>query len=334
MSLENTQVTHTDYPSFTSPDALPQNKCDFKFGESQDSYLEVQDSKSLLPQQIISDVPFGQFEYQTDSIDALVQEEEKSSNEMGNNRDGKQESSIAADDGVSAVQGPSDMQQKEKPNPKEHLAEIQKNCEAALDDIRLTNKNSHSVSAFLAIPAFIGFLAKLSFAENQPFLAKNKCKKTNQGVLLSFDRVAYIQFIERFILQNTNWKNVLPTTLSGSSPGISSVLYSMLRCGLLHGMTVVHPSSEFSGILVKLTHINTVKTLGEYDVELKSRTGKNQITIILNAFTLCDEIEKAISRMFFESQSDSDLEKSIKKVSCTAPTFRFYKEHEGEEAKE
>lgn len=216
---------------------------------------------------------------------------------------------------LSGVQSQSDLDRQYRKDSGAFFNDLQNNLEAMLNDVINTNRQAKSVSSFLSIPAFVGFLSKLAFNKNPSFPDKNA------------DGLKYVRFLERFVLGNNAWANTRVENQNGDIPGIATVLYCMVRCGLLHGATLTDSKPAFDDITIKLTHQqHALKTLAEYDAALKKRkTSKAPIEIVLNAFDLCDELRKSLVKMFNECNSDFDLATSIQAVYKDEPTFSFYK---------
>ena len=234
--------------------------------------------------------------------------------------------SKTAEPPASGVQSKQELDLVFQNDPTVYLSSIKMNCEAMLEDIVSTNKRAKSVSSFISIPAFIGFLSKLAFRGNQGYLSAHNLQPKKSGFIPGFDGLAYVHFLERFVLDNQAWQSYHVENDAGDLPGIATVLYCMVRCGLLHGATLYDSRNAFTGITVKLAHEDHPgKTLKDYDLELKKRgTAKPPIEIVLNAFDICNEFSHALSKMFAACNSDSDLLHSIQIVYKDEPTFSFY----------
>ena len=127
---------------------------------------------------------------------------------------------------LSGVQIQSDLDRQYRKDSGAFFNDLQNNLEAMLNDVINTNRQAKSVSSFLSIPAFVGFLSKLAFNKNPSFPDKNA------------DGLKYVRFLERFVLGNNAWANTRVENQNGDIPGIATVLYCMVRCGLLHGATL------------------------------------------------------------------------------------------------
>ena len=118
----------------------------------------------------------------------------------------------------SGVQNHSDLDRQYRQDNVAFFNDLQNNLEAMLCDVVKTNQQAQSVSAFLSIPAFIGFLSKLAFNNN----ASVPDAKA--------DGFKYVRFLERFVLGNKSWRNERVKNQNGDIPGIATVLYCMVRC--------------------------------------------------------------------------------------------------------
>ena len=267
-----------------------------------------------------SEHPYQGQEYLVDSPKIV---KEYSEEEYSTSPDNKSET---AEPPTSGVQSKQELDLVFRNDPTVYLSSIKMNCEAMLEDIVSTNQSAKSVSSFISIPAFIGFLSKLAFRGNHNFLSTHNLKPNKSGYIPGFDGLAYVQFLERFVLDNQAWQSCHVENDAGDLPGIATVFYCMVRCGLLHGATLYDSRNAFTGITVKLTHEDHPgKTLKDYDLELKKRgTAKPPIEIVLNAFDICNEFSHALSKMFAACNSDSDLLHSIQFVYKDEPTFSFY----------
>ena len=171
---------------------------------------------------------------------------------------------------------------------------IKEDCLARLEDVRLTNEKAKSLSAFMSILALIGMLAKFAFSKNQ-----NLKDKHIEGC--GPDQKEYQAFCDCYLLCDNDYEQKL------NSEGLSYLLYKYLRCGLLHGGTLVNTRHTTKPIYAKvyLTHSGgSQKSLSEINTAIKQASAPNQIDIVLDAFVLCTELENAIGRMFADTRQE------------------------------
>ena len=243
--------------------------------------------------------------------------------------------SLTAVASVSAVGGEAIKEYLAEVGVEEFLAKIKLDCESRLDDVRKTNSKALTLSAFLSIPALIGYLARLACARNDDFLVRIKKlshKKTgfNEGdykaVANQIDGASYLEFVNRFMLQGAkaDWEK---------DNGVAKVLYGMVRCGLLHGQTLqfnrelkddsyvttspVSPETQqrrLGKVICKITHdVKFSRSLAELEKEIQSAAGA-EVELIFCASTLCDEIQKGIGNMFKELCADAKLKESVRRT--------------------
>lgn len=219
--------------------------------------------------------------------------------------------SVQCDNELSSVPLPSDMQQFKDHDEDKFLKFIRRDCELKLKEVRDLNKQS-SVSAFMTIPALIGFLSKLAFYQNQEFLTRVNARRLSNNKPYGIDGQSYIEFVNRFIL------NEIDTSRYQRSDGLGQVLYKMVRCGLVHGQTVANEDVE--NVRVYLSHSQEELTmLNQIDASLSGRNAL--VTVVFNANVLCDAVEKAIQQMF--DGGDSNVISSIMDVYVSEPPIIF-----------
>ena len=119
----------------------------------------------------------------------------------------------------------------------QRLEFIRKDCQARLKDVRVTNKKAKSLSAFVSILSFIGYLSKLAFSKDPSLGAykQNGC---------GMDQIIFQSFCDRYLLGDRNFQSKI------NKPGLSYLLYKFVRCGLIHGATLVNiqpPAHERTG---------------------------------------------------------------------------------------
>ena len=182
-------------------------------------------------------------------------------------------------------------------------------CKAKLKDVLDTNTAARSVSSYMSIMALIDFLSKCAFKHNKTAEKSNRKMKTS-------NEVRFAAFVNKFLLSSNGQSYLSDDT----TDGLTGVLYKMVRCGLLHGETLLHENSKFSNIRVTISHSHGGdKTLADLDNLIRAG-GQN---IVLNAWVLCDAIDKAIDDMF--SGNDQDALSSIAEVYRTEPPIIFLK---------
>ena len=177
---------------------------------------------------------------------------------------------------------------------------IRDDCLARLKDVRGTNEKARSLSAFMSILALIGMLAKFAFSKNKSLKGKHidGCGQ---------DQKEYQAFCDCYLLDDSNYEQKL------NHKGLSYLLYKYVRCGLLHGGTLTNTRSSTKPVNAKifLTHSDkSKKSLAEINAAIMQASATNQIEVVLNVFVMCEELEKAIKKMFADTRheiSDSIL---------------------------
>lgn len=224
------------------------------------------------------------------------------------------------------------------------LNQIKLDCKNRIADVRMTNRAICSLSAFMAIPALIGYLAKLSCSRNVDFLHRNgvltRVKNPGEGdfkkIAGQIDGISYLEFVNRYLLQKADEND------RKKDNGIAEVLYGMVRCGLLHGQTLqfgrelkeksfdtMSPSSSttqknrLGKVTCKVTHNRQYeRSLSKLESEIDNANG-NPVTLVFCADKLCDEIESGIEKMFGDASSDSFLKSSILETFEKEPPIAF-----------
>ena len=190
---------------------------------------------------------------------------------------------------------------------------VRKDCHEKIKDVKETNQSSGSVSAFMSIPAMIGFFAKLFYHKNASF--HNATRSTERGD----DCKSYVRFVNKFLL------NEADANKYDRRDGLAFVLYKMVRCGLLHGESV--DNAEVSNVRVELSHRKGLNSLSELDHVLSGRTAT--VSIVLNAIEICDELETKIDEAF--NNADIDERNSIMSIYELDPPIIFLKKGENNE---
>lgn len=233
---------------------------------------------------------------------------------------------------------------RQKAGDSQFLNQIKSDCKKRLEDVRKTNNATCSLSAFMAIPALIGYLAKLSCCRNTDFLRRNGMFKTKSSLTEAdfknaasqIDGIAYLEFVNRYLLSKTNdgeWKK---------DNGVAEMLYGMVRCGMLHGQTLkfgrglkeksydtTSPSSattqknRLGNVSCTITHNRKHETcLADLESEIDKANG-NPVTLVICADKLCDEIDGGIEKMFDDASSDGELRSSILETFENEPPITF-----------
>ena len=185
---------------------------------------------------------------------------------------------------------------------------IKKDCIAKIQDVEATNKACSSVSAFMSISALIGFFAKLFCGKNAAFHKTYNCQEGHD------DNKSYLYFVNKYLLQEK--VDFIRTD------GLANVLYKMVRCGLLHGVSV--GSRQVSNIKVYLSHRDIdAESLSSVDRELKRGIGAGVVKIVLNALSICKELQNLIP-LAFDSATE-DERNSIMAVYVEDPPIIFLK---------
>ena len=188
----------------------------------------------------------------------------------------------------------------------EKLEFIKKDCLCRIDDVRKTNRIP-TYSAFLSIPATIGYFSNLSFSYNTALKTSSPTGK---------DEKKFVAFCDKYMLH-------LPLVGDQRSE-VSKVLYT-LRCGLIHGASLKCLSRQrnTSGnnrdwlctINVCITQCkDSGKTLHEINSLLANAWRKlgETVEFTLHADALCDALSDAVEAMF--NDKDPEVPLSIIRV--------------------
>ena len=170
-------------------------------------------------------------------------------------------------------------------------------CLQRLAEIRRINELSHTPSAFSCLMSFIGFLSSLVYE--------------NMTELDAYTRFCHDYVKELYCFKNiVKKKSILPRT-SGHPKNNSwgEVIYSLIRCGLVHNMNVSgNKNSGQDQIKVALTHEPfhgancRVYKFGPYDKAKLVAENDDAVVLVINVFDLCDSVQRAIIRMFQKSK--------------------------------
>ena len=193
-----------------------------------------------------------------------------------------------------------------KMNDKEKLDFIRRDCLARIEDVKITNKTK-KYSAFLSIPATIGYFSKLAYSYNKALGTSGK---------LGEDRKRFLAFCDKYILKQTVQRNF--------HSELSRVLYAM-RCGLIHGASLVCSPTQTAldkkdaarqcEIHISITQCEgNYPSLQEINRELAKewRIPHKPVPITLYSGALCDALEDAADAMC--DDTDHEVSDSIIKV--------------------
>lgn len=197
--------------------------------------------------------------------------------------------------------------------PKIDAVSLTEYCLQRLSEIRRINELSHTPSAYSCLMSFIGFLATLVY-ENE--------KEVD----------AYTKFVHEYIKEMYCARVVEKGTgvqvrTSGHNKNNSwgEVIYSFVRCGLVHNMNVTgKKNNNQEQIRVALTHVPFpgkgygVYKFGPYDKARLVVGNDETVVLVINAFDLCDAVRKAIIRMFQKSK----VRASARRVLAKHPIIR------------
>ncbi len=191
-------------------------------------------------------------------------------------------------------------------NDKEKLEFIKRDCLSRIDDVKKTN-SIPTYSAFLSIPATIGYFSNLAFSYSSALKTAGTTDK---------DKKKFMAFCDKYMLH-------LPF-VGNQRSAVSKVLYT-LRCGLIHGASLkcLTGQKKTSGnnqdwlctINVCITQSkDNGKTLQEIDSLLATAWSNPSETVefTLHADALCDALSDAVDAMC--NDTDPDVPSSIIRV--------------------
>ena len=199
-------------------------------------------------------------------------------------------------------------------SPKIDAVSLTEYCLQRLSEIRQINELSHTPSAYSCLMSFIGFLATLVY-ENE-----------------KHEVDAYTKFVHEYIKEMycarvVEKKTGVQVRVSGHNKNNSwgEVIYSFVRCGLVHNMNVTgKKNNNQEQIKVLLTHVSfqgkdcRVYKFGSYDKARLVVGNDETVVLVINAFDLCDAVRKAVIRMFQKSK----VRASARRVLMQHPIIR------------
>ena len=196
-------------------------------------------------------------------------------------------------------------------SPKIDAVSITDYCLRRLAEIKRINELSHTPSAYSCLMSFIGFLATLVY-ENERYEVDTYTKFVHE----------YIK--EMYCARVVEKKTGVQSRVSGHNKNNSwgEVIYSLVRCGLVHNMNVTgKKNNNQEQIRVVLTHVPfqgkdcKVYKFGSYDKARLVVDNDEFVVLVINAFDLCDAVQKAIIRMFQKSRVRASASHVLKQHS-------------------
>ena len=177
-----------------------------------------------------------------------------------------------------------------KGDEKARLDFIRKDCLARLEDVRMTNKKTKSLSAFISILTFIGQLSKMVFSKDQSL---KQYKQNGCGI----DQICFQAFCDKYLLNDVHYQSRI------NQPGLSYLLYKFVRCGLVHSGTLKNGKGTTQQLKVKifLSHSkSSSQSLKDIDKKIVNASSTSGATFeyTINAFELCRDLKSAISNVF------------------------------------
>lgn len=192
------------------------------------------------------------------------------------------------------------------------LNEIHVQCRSMLCDVLDTNNKARSLSAFVSVFALIGTLAKLAFQGNPDYVFSDQK-----------DLRMYLTLLDRYVLDYQDTKDFAKVI---NRHGLSETLYRKVRCGLLHGGTLINdkmPNDE--RITPHLSHQSEdARPLKEIDCEIiKLQSGQlADVDFVIGIKAMTQAIQDIITKMFKGDQMngiDASVKTSILSVYKKEP---------------
>lgn len=171
-------------------------------------------------------------------------------------------------------------------------------CRQRLEEVREINKKSPTPSAFGCIMSLIGFLSLLRYNGKKDdtheysgfcnsYLKRLKCKRD------VVKAVANTSFQQR----KGQCKDIANTW--------GEVIYSMIRCGLLHRMSVEDRNAVQNQVRIRLTHGHVDAAqyhefLDSSGVPVKVANACERVVITISAHDLLDVVGSALDELFLD----------------------------------
>lgn len=177
---------------------------------------------------------------------------------------------------------------------------VKKYLRDRFDEIREINKIP-TASSFSTIMTYIGFLAILRHGNNYGEDALNYTKFCNEYL-------KELKCIKKKIGGNEKLEKRDNPNDKINAEGLDNtwgeILYSMVRCGLVHGMTVVGRNPKQNQVRICLTH----SELKDAEIEQFKINGKpvkvvgetDRVEITISAHDLLDAVGSAIDELFLD----------------------------------
>lgn len=184
---------------------------------------------------------------------------------------------------------------------------------ARLREIRKINRIS-SASSFSTIMTYIGFLSMLRYGGNLGKDALNYTKFCNEH--LKELKCIKKKFGGNGKLEKRDNRNDL-IIKKGLVNTWGEILYSMVRCGLVHGMTVVGRNPKQNQVRIYLTHakLKDAKTekfkINGKPIKVVDATDRVEITI--SAHDLLDAVGSALDELFLDKDFEANAIAYLKK---------------------
>ena len=171
------------------------------------------------------------------------------------------------------------------------MMKVEKYCLDTIENVRAINAASQTPSAFCCILEAMCFFASLSSTKRA---GKAACGKNIKKV--SGYKAEFVDFVKRYM--DSRYHN------------IAGDLYSVVRCGLCHTMSIVAKSTQQPFVLTHdsghYQHLSLIKTLPS-------------CPLVLVADSLCNDVKKAVKAMF--SKANKTISINIKAKPPIAAYF-------------
>ena len=193
--------------------------------------------------------------------------------------------------------GPNSNQGKKNSKKRDSVL-VEDYCLQRLDEIRRINELSHTPAAFSCLMSFIGFLSSLACDERIIKPEIDRCSKFVHD---------YVK--ELYCCKGINQAKCTTARNSGHANNNTwgEVIYSMVRCGLVHNMNVSgNKAPGQDQIKIALTHDPVphlsrrcrIYRFGSYAHPKLVAKNDEAVVLVINVFDLCDAVRKAVIRMF------------------------------------